>query len=167
MVLASPMAAVKLAAAAAGMCDLSGKWRAVSGDHGRYACAQTGQNLVFTYSSGGAAQHWQNTTGTITSANAVTLTTDTHNTLVGAADKNCSYLSGAKFRTPWCRVGSKDCGRAPPPRPPPPAPSVDPSIKHVHVVAMNHLDIGFSCPGCGGSSNNRTKLASGPAPYTW
>ena len=32
---------------------------------------------------------------------------------------------------------------------------------------MNHLDIGFSCKGCGGSSSPREKLETMPAPYTW
>lgn len=40
-------------------------------------------------------------------------------------------------------------------------------IERVHVIAMNHLDVGFSCPGCGGAGTPRDEIDAVPAPYTW
>ena len=91
----------------------------------------------------------------------------------------------------WCRVNSSDCAPGPHPQPhPQPAPAPDDTIRTVHVVAMvrwrcflslvglgvsltmdsspfqNHLDVGFSCKGCGGSSSPRDKIDGMSAPFT-
>ena len=134
-VLTTAGVAVGLAMVAAGPstpCDLTGQWKAANGrDTAPYACVQSGESLVFTFEQGVAA-HWRKSTGSITAANAVTITTDTHHTLRGPADQNCSYIA---FATPWCRVGSADCGRPAPPGPgPPPPPPANPNITKVQVA---------------------------------
>ena len=172
-----PLLAVAVALSAASSsaphCDLTGSWRAVTGDKSSvYAFTQRGANVsVADRPSAGPAQHWQKCSGSITAAGLVTLRTDTGHTLVATVDANCSALPWESGPA-WCRIGSADCAHAPPPPPPwppkpPPPKKVDLSIKHVHVVAMNHLDVGFSCKGCGGSANSRKTIASMDAPFTW
>jgi hypothetical protein len=153
---------------AAGSCNLSGEWRATKDDRDTYLFQQTGNNVtVIDLPAAGAAatQHWQKCAGSITGGGLVTLKTDTGHTLVATVAANCSGLPWATGPA-WCRLGSADCA-VPAPGPPHPSPAlpVNPSITKVHVVAMNHLDVGFSCRGCGGS-NSKT-IASLPAPFTW
>jgi hypothetical protein len=161
-------------ASSASSCDLSGAWRAVAGDpHSVYKFQQQpgGSFTVDDASTPTPREHaqtghWQHCVGNISAAGAVALRTDTGHTLSCQVDSNCSALPWSHGPA-WCRIGSADCSRPPPaPSPPPPPPDAG-TIKHVHVVAMNHLDIGFSCKGCGGSSSSRAKIDTMPAPYTW
>ena len=153
------------AAAAAAGCDLSGDWRAEQNDNGLYSFEQgAAGNVSVAYRPAGPAQHWQTCSGSITAGGLVTLETDTGHTLI-ATVANCSALPWNSGPA-WCRIGSADCAHAPPPSPHPHPPNPpDLAIKHVHVVAMNHLDVGFSCKGCGGS--NSKDILSMAAPYTW
>eukprot|EP01050_Picozoa_sp_SAG11_P004238 SAG11_NODE_265_length_11509_cov_26.341455_3_plen_261_part_00 len=168
-------AGTPLTGASSEACDLSGMWHAQRGDSSVYSFVQSGLN--FTVTCSGATQsgsdsdvrHWKQCTGSVDRATGrVTLKTDTGNTLHSTPVGNCSRLPWDND-SEWCRVGAPCPGAdprpPPPPGPPPPAP--DKSIKHVHVVAMNHLDIGFSCKGCGGSASKRNALDTMPAPYTW
>ena len=164
--------------AAATPCDLSGEWRATINDRDTYKFVQTGtgtglEPVTVTDQPAAALQqqrsgHWKKCWGTIDSSGLVALVTDTNHKLSCHVDANCSALAW-DHGPAWCRVGSADCKTPPAPSPhaPPPTPPIDGSIKHVHVIAMNHLDIGFSCKGCGGSASDRAKLETMPAPYTW
>ena len=158
-------------------CDLSGQWHEQTVGTGTYAFTQTGHNFSVAFVPAAArpqqaqSGHWQKCSGTISDSGWVTLKTDTGHTLRGQV-LNCSRIpwDHNPDGSEWCRVGAQQCPAPPPPPPrppPPPPPPADTSIKRVHVVAMNHLDIGFSCEGCGGSATPRDKLDSSPAPYTW
>eukprot|EP01043_Picozoa_sp_COSAG02_P039291 COSAG02_NODE_3092_length_7386_cov_2.686428_3_plen_327_part_00 len=161
-------ALVALPGLGAASCDLSGVWRAVENDpHSVYKFEQHGTSLVVQLvpresQAQTASEHWQHCSGNISASGAVVLQTDTGNTLTCSVASNCSALPWSHGPA-WCRVGSGACPHPPNPSPPPDAER----IKHVHVIAMNHLDIGFSCKGCGSSASDRDSLNTMPAPYTW
>ena len=160
-------ALVPLPGLGAASCDLSGEWRAVKNDPQfvyKFEQDGTGGLAVQLEPASQLAQtgHWQHCSGNISATGAVVLQTDTGNTLTCNVDSNCSALPWS-YGPAWCRVGSAACAHPPNPSPPPDAERV----KHVHVIAMNHLDIGFSCKECGSSTSGRDSLNTMPAPYTW
>eukprot|EP01052_Picozoa_sp_SAG31_P031212 SAG31_NODE_3284_length_4464_cov_5.447194_2_plen_464_part_00 len=141
-------------ARAAASCNLSGEWRAVRDDTSTYIFRQDAYGNLTAVDQPATAQHWHECVGRITPTGAVTLSTDTGHMLHGNVNSNCSLIPWT-YGPPWCRSNSADCGHSHPS----PSPSPDEHrITHVHVVAMNHLDVGFSCAGCDPEHRD---------PYTW
>ena len=113
---------ISVPVAALARCDLSGEWRAVTGDpHSIYKFEQHGTGGFTVQLEPSQAQHWQHCTGNISAAGAVALQTDTGHTLTCDVNSKCSVLPWSHGPA-WCRVGSIDCADPPRPRPAPPPP---------------------------------------------